>query len=61
MENNNAPFPLAYLDWCKKVKEAKSIQQTQNRAWIREFYYSDEWGKKDVNGVDYAIALGANL
>lgn len=62
MKNNNSiPFPLAYLDWCKKVKKAKTVKETENRLWIKEFYYSDDWKEKPVNGIDYAIALGVSI
>ena len=58
---NEAPFPLAYLDWCKKEKNVKSVEETERRDWVSEFYMSDEWGRKDITFVDLAIATGYNL
>lgn len=52
------PFPLAYLDWCKKWKKVKSITDTERKDWIREFYYSEEWGQKGITSLDLIIANG---
>jgi hypothetical protein len=52
------PFPLAYLDWAKEVKGAKSIEETERHDWIMEFgrIYSEAGGQ--VNGLDIMIAKG---
>jgi hypothetical protein len=53
-----SPFPLAYLDWCKKIKKVKDIKETERRDWVYEFYKSEDWREKDVNGIDFAVAMG---
>lgn len=58
MRNNDMPFPLAYLDWCKTAKGAKTMKETENRSWIAEFYSSPSWNCQPINGIDYAIAMG---
>lgn len=55
------PFALAYLDWCKANKDVKTVKETENRDWVREFYHSPAWGRKPITGVDYAIAMGIDL
>lgn len=56
--DTSLPFALAYIDWCKAVKEATSLEATQRRDWAYEFgkLYSDAGG--NVTGLDLAIALG---
>lgn len=52
------PFPLAYLDWVKEIKGAKSIEETERHDWVMEFgrIYSQAGGQ--VNGIDIMIAKG---
>lgn len=52
------PFPLAYLDWCKEVKKANTVEETERRDWIIEFYESEEWNCKPITTLDIIIALG---
>ena len=33
----NIPFPLAYLDWAKGAKGAKSVKDTERHDWVMEF------------------------
>ena len=52
------PFPLAYLDWCKEVKKVKTIEETERRDWIIEFYCSDQWNEKPITTLDIVVAMG---
>lgn len=56
-----APFPLAYLDWCKNVKKIKTLAETENRELVVEFYNSQYWNRKEITGIDLAICLGIVL
>ena len=49
-------LPLDYLDWCKEVKKAKSIEETERRDWFIEFVKTKNI--KDVSGFDFMIAMG---
>lgn len=53
-------FPLDYLDWCKENKGVKKIEETERFDWICEFYYSDAWNRKPINGMDIYLAMGGN-
>ena len=57
----NNPFPLAYLDWAKEVKGAKSLADTERHDWVMEFgkLFSQAGGK--VSGLDLAMAKGGAL
>lgn len=57
-DSEQLPFPLAYLDWVKQNKPVTDISQTERRDWIREFYESESWNQKPVNGFDLAVAMG---
>jgi len=54
-----SPFPLAYLDWAKEVKGAKSVKDTERHDWVMEFgrLYAQAGGL--LNGLDILIAKGA--
>lgn len=51
-------FLFDFLEWCEDIKGIKTVKETQNRDLIREFYFSEYWNQKPVNGIDYAMALG---
>lgn len=55
---DDLPFPLAYLDWCKK-KGVKTVKETENIKMVHQFYI-EVWEPqgKEVNGLEYAIARG---
>lgn len=55
------PFPLAYLDWCRETKHAKTVEETERRDWIYEFYKSPKWGEKTISGIDFAVAMGEKI
>jgi hypothetical protein len=48
---------LDYLDWCKKNKKARSVQETERRDWIQEYYLETN---AKINGLQFAIMLGMN-
>ena len=51
------PFHLAYLDWCRDIRKIRSYKETQNRNLVREFYYSEYWKEKPINGIDFALCF----
>lgn len=54
---NDLPFCLAYLDWCRDIKKIKTYTDTQDRTLVREFYYSEYWNQKPINGIDFALCF----
>lgn len=56
----NIPFPLAYLDWAKGAKGAKSVKDTERHDWVMEFGKLFAQAGGQVSGLDIAIAKGIN-
>jgi hypothetical protein len=48
---------LDYLDWCKKHKKARSVQETERRDWIQEYCLKT---KTKINGLQFIVMLGLN-
>lgn len=55
---NKRIFAFEYIDWCKKNKNPKTVEDTERLDWICEFYQSEEWNREDVNGLDIYICMG---
>ena len=55
---NKRLFPLEYIDWCKKYKNPKTVEDTERFDWICEFYQSSDWNREQITGLDICICMG---